>query len=189
MSAVEQVVARVRAARQAARRATLLPFLVRVGVFLTVLVGFTVAFPVDVWFGDALPALLVTALLPALGPRRFWPTFAALVTVAGWLHGTFDQGEPIALWRLLLLTALLYLGHNLCALAALLPYDAVVDPALVARWLTRTAGVVLVAGVAGVLLLTVAGVGGDRGMLPVTVGGLGVAVVVTALLGWLLRRR
>ncbi|MFI6231857.1 hypothetical protein ACIBCR_31635 [Micromonospora echinospora] len=189
MTVVRRVAERVSGAREAARRATLLPFLVRVGVFLTVLVGFTVAFPVDIWFGDALPALLVTALLPALGPHRFWPTFAALVTVAGWLHGTFDQGERIALWRLLLLAVLLYLGHNLCALAALLPYDAVVDPALVVRWLARSAGVLLAAGVVGVLLLTVAGVGGDRGMLPVTIGGLSVAVVVAALLGWLLRRR
>ncbi|MEU4569307.1 hypothetical protein [Micromonospora sp. NPDC023956] len=186
---VRRVVDRVRAARHAARRATLVPFLVRAGVFLTVLVGFTVAFPVDVWFGDALPALLVTALLPALGPRRFWPTFAALVAVGGWLHGTFNQGEPIGLWRLLLLAALLYLGHTLCALAALLPYDAVVDPALVVRWLVRAGGVILAAGVASVLLLTLAGVGGERGALPVTIGGLAVAVAVTAVLGWLLRRR
>ncbi|SCL35691.1 hypothetical protein GA0074692_4158 [Micromonospora pallida] len=189
MTPVRQVGDRVRAARYAARRATLLPFLVRVGVFLTVLLGLVVAYPVEIWFGDALPALLVTALLPALGPRRFWPTFAALVTVAGWLYDTFDQGEPIALWRLLLLAVLLYLGHTLCALAALLPYDAVVDPALVLRWLARAAGVVFATGLLGVLLLTVAGIGGDQGMLSVTIGGLAVAVLVTMLLGWLLRRR
>ncbi|WDZ86886.1 hypothetical protein [Micromonospora cathayae] len=183
------VVRRVEAARYAVRRVTLLPLLVRVGVFLTVLTGFAVAYPMAVWTGQALLALLVTALLPALGPRRYWPTFAALVTVGGWLYATFGQGQSIALWRLLLLTALLYLGHTLCALAALLPYDAVVDPDLVLRWLARAAGVLLVTWVLGVLLLTVGGVGGDRGMLAVTIGGLAVAVLVSALLGWLLRRR
>lgn len=189
MNAVRRGVDRVRAARYAVRRITLLPMLVRGGVFLTVLVGFAVAYPADVLLGDALPALLVTAALPALAPGRIWPTFAALVTVGGWVYGTFDQGQPIALWRLLLLSALLYLGHTLCALAALLPYDAVVDPQVVARWLARAAGVVLAAGVVGVLLLSVTGVGADRGMLPVTIGGLAVAVLVTAVLGWLLRRR
>lgn len=186
---VRAVAERVAAARYAVRRATLLPLLVRAGVLVTVLTGFAVVFPASVWTGRPLLALLVTALLPALGPRRLWPTFAALVTVGGWLHTTFGQDGSIALWRLLLLAALLYLGHNLCALAALLPYDAVVDPALVVRWLTRTAGVLLVTSVLGVLLLTVSGVGGDRGLLTVTIAGLGVAVLVTALLGWLLRRR
>ncbi|WBB77432.1 hypothetical protein O7606_14145 [Micromonospora sp. WMMD882] len=180
---------RIRAARQAARRATLLPLLVRVAVLLTVLTGLAVAYPAAVWTGQPLLGLLVTALLPALAPGRYWPTFAALVTVGGWLYSTFGQGQSIALWRLLLLAALLYLGHTLCALAALLPYDAVVDPTLVVGWLARAAAVVVATSALGVLLLTVAGVGDGGGTLLATVGGLVVAVVVTALLGWLLRRR
>lgn len=180
---------RVRAVREAVTRITLVPLLLRVAVLLTVLTGFAVAYPVEVWTADALPALLLAAALPALGPRRYWPTFAALVTVAGWLWSTLGRGESIALWRLLALAALLYLGHTLCALAALLPHDAVVDPALVVGWLGRTAGVLLATCVLGVLLLTVADVGGERTMLTVTIVGLVVAVLVSALLGWLLRRR
>lgn len=180
---------RVRAAREAARRATLVPLLLRAAILLTVLTGFAVAYPVEVWTGQALVALLLAAALPAVGPRRFWPTFAALVTVSGWLYTTLGRGESIALWRLLALAALLYLGHTLCALAALLPYDAVVDPSLLVRWLGRAAGVFLATSVLGVLLLAVAGIGGDGTMLTVTIVGLAVAVAVAAVLGWLLRRR
>ena len=43
-------------------------------------------------------------------------------------------GERIELWRLLGLAAPLYLAHSLAALAAVLPYDAVVAPEVLARW-------------------------------------------------------
>ncbi|MCM0675909.1 hypothetical protein NCC78_14595 [Micromonospora phytophila] len=186
---MKAVTERVRAAQHAAARVSLTPLLVRAAVFLVVLVGLLLAFPTEVLLGRALGALVLVALLPAVGPRRVWPTFAALVTVGGWLIATDGYGRPIALWRLLAVAAVLYLGHTLCALAAVLPYDAVVDPDLVVRWLVRAAGVMLGTFVLGVLLVEVAGVGGDAGFQAATVAGLLVAVGLTALLGWLLRRR
>lgn len=175
--------------RHAAGRVSLTPLLVRVGIFLSVLVGFVLAYPSEVLTGRPLGALGIAALLPAVGPRRVWPTFAALVTVGGWLLSTAGYGRPIALWRLLALAAVLYLAHTLCALAAVLPYDAVVDPELIVRWLVRAGAVVLSAAVLGVLLVEAADVGADGGFLTATVAGLLVAVAVSALLGWLLRRR
>ncbi|MFF3866948.1 hypothetical protein [Micromonospora sp. NPDC001898] len=189
MNPVEVVTERARVARSAVIRVSLAPLLVRAGIFGTVLAGLLLAYPVQVLDGRPLAALAMVALLPAVGPRRVWPTFAALVTVGGWLLSTEGYGRPVALWRLLAVAVALYLAHSLCALAALLPYDAVVDPELVVRWLTRAGGVLLASAVLGVLLVEVSGVGGDRGFLAATVVGLLVAVALSVLLRWLLRRR
>jgi hypothetical protein len=186
---VEAVTERIRSARYVLSRLSLTPVLLRLAVFGATLAGLALAFPTEVLLDRPLGALVIVAALPAFGPRRVWPTFAALVTVGGWLLATAGYGRPIALWRLLAVAALLYLVHTLCALVALLPYDAVVDPDLVLRWLGRAGGVVLAAAVLGVLLLEVAGAGDDRGFLAATVVGLAVAVAVSVLLGWLLRRR
>ncbi|WP_410809773.1 hypothetical protein [Micromonospora sp. 067-2] len=183
------VVERVRAAQYALARVSAAPLLVRAGIFGVVLAGFALAFPAEVLTGRPLLFMAVAALLPAVGPRRLWPTFAALVTVGGWLLATDGYGRPVALWRLLALAALLYLAHTLCALAALLPYDGVVDPELVTRWLLRAGAVLLGTAVLGVVLLQIAGLGGETGHQWVTVLGLLVAVGTAALLGWLLRRR
>ncbi|MET8088944.1 hypothetical protein [Micromonospora sp. NPDC005220] len=183
------VVERVRAAQYAVARISVAPLLVRAAIFVIVFAGFALAFPAEVLSGRPILFLAVAALLPAFGPRRVWATFTALVTVGGWLLATDGYGRPVALWRLLAVAALLYLGHTLCALAALLPYDAVVDPELITRWLVRSAAVLLGAAVLGVLLLQAAGKGGGAGYQWVTVLGLLVAVGTAALLGWLLRRR
>ncbi|MEU7849631.1 hypothetical protein AB0B74_00495 [Micromonospora parva] len=183
------VVERARATRNAVARISVAPLLVRAAIFVIVLAGFALAFPAEVLSGRPILFLAFAALLPAFGPRRLWATFTALVTVGGWLLATDGYGRPVALWRLLAVAALLYLGHSLCALAALLPYDAVVDPELISRWLVRSAVVLLGSAVLGVLLLQAAGTGGGAGYQWVTVLGLLVAVGTAALLGWLLRRR
>lgn len=188
MNPVQAVTERAQAVRAAIDRVSVAPLLVRAGVFVAGLVGLLLAYPSEVLTGRPLAALTLVALLPAVGPRRVWPTFAALVTVGGWLLATEGYERPIALWRLLAVAAALYLAHSLAALAALLSYDAVVDPVLVVRWLVRAGGVLLAAAVLGILLLRAAEAGTDRGFLAVTVAGLLVAVAVSALLGWLVRR-
>ncbi|MET8834993.1 hypothetical protein ABZV78_13905 [Micromonospora sp. NPDC004540] len=186
---VEGLTERVRALRYAVGRVSPTPLLVRAGIFFSVLVGFLVAYPGEALTPRSLLALTVVAVLPAAGPRRIWPTFAALVTVGGWLLATLGFDRPPALWRLLAVATLLYLAHTLCALAALLPYDAVVDPDLVLRWLARAGGVVLASAVLGIVLAWLGGVGGDGGFQAATVAGLLVAVGLSGLLAWLLRRR
>ncbi|MEU5549613.1 hypothetical protein ABZ738_07570 [Micromonospora sp. NPDC047793] len=184
------MIARLKAVRTAAVRITLAPVLVRLGVFLVTFAGLLLSYPVQMLQGPTLGALAVVAVAPALSPHRFWPSFAALVTVAGWVLATDLHERPIALWRLLTVAALLYLAHTVTALAALLPYDAAVDPDLIVRWLTRAGVVVLATSVLGVLLVELARVGGDgTGRIPVTIAGLLVVTGLTAMLAWLLRRR
>jgi hypothetical protein len=180
---------RVHAIRTVAARATVAPLLVRVGVFLSALLAFTFAYPAEILAGRPLLLLLLAAALPALAPRGAAPTLVVLAAVGGWLLSTTGYGEPIVLWRLVGLAALLYLTHTLAALAAALPYDAVVAPEMVARWVSRALAVVLGSAVLSVLLLFAAGRGGDDPFLVAALAGLAVAVAVAALLAWLLRRR
>lgn len=186
---ISSMVERVRSIHRTVTRVTLGPLLVRCGVFLSALLALVLAYPVEVLTGRAAGPLLLVAVLPALAPRRAWPTLAMLVAVAGWVLATSGYGEPIALWRLIGLAGCLYLTHSLAALAALLPSDVVVTGELIARWVLRALGVVLAAAVAAVLLLAVAGRVGDRALLGAALGGLAVAVLAAALLVWLARRR
>ncbi|MFJ6195233.1 hypothetical protein [Micromonospora sp. NPDC092111] len=184
-----QLTERVRALRTAVNRVALVPLLVRGGVFLVTLSGLLLAYPVQMFSGRSLLLLTVVAVLPATAPRRVWPTFAALVTVGGWVIASAGYDRPIALWRLLAVATLLYLAHTLCALVAVLPYDGVVDPDVVLRWLGRAGAVVLASAVIGVLLAWLGDFGPDDGFQAATVAGLLVAVGLSGLLGWLLRRR
>lgn len=179
--------ARLRAVRTAATRATVVPLLVRCAIVLVALAALAVAFPPTVFFGRALPVLLVMAVLPAVTPGRVGPT--ATVAVAGWLASTTVYGERVVLWRLLALAGALYLGHVLCALACTLPYDAEVGLDVVAAPVLRALGVLLVSGVLSILLLGFAGRGVAVPSRAALLAGLAGAVGAAAILGWLLRRR
>jgi hypothetical protein len=180
---------RIRSIQETVARAALIPLLMRVGIFGSALASFLLAYPAEILTSRVAGLLVVAAVLPAVGPRRVWPTFAALVAVGGWLLSTSGYGEPRALWRLLGLATFLYLTHSLCALAALVPYDAVVDLGVLIRWLSRALAVALAAGVLGVLLMALGGQGGAGTFLVAALGGLLVAVAAAALLARLLRRR
>ncbi|WP_439957798.1 hypothetical protein [Micromonospora echinofusca] len=186
MSAIND---RIRTVSVAVARITLIPLLVRVGVFATALTSFVLAYPTRILFDRPGLLLLIAAILSAVAPRRRWPTVAVLVAVAGWLLSTSWYGEPVALWRLLGLATLLYLTHTLAALAALLPHDAVVSPDVPTRWLLRALGVSLAGAVLSVLLMSFTASDADRAGLVSALVGLGVAVLVATLLGWLFRRR
>jgi hypothetical protein len=176
---VSRLLDRLHAVLAAVSRITLIPFLVRVGIFATVLAACLLAHPVQVIVSRYGLLLVAVALLPAIGPRRIWLTLAVVVAVAGWFLSTFP--EPIVLWRLFGLAGSLYLAHALCALAAALPYDAVVAPVVVARWVLRALGVVLASAVLGILLLTFAAPDG-RTSLWAALAGLTAAVGVAGLL-------
>jgi hypothetical protein len=177
------------AARAAAGRATAIPFAVRLGVGLSGLIAMMVAWPISLVASQyALPLLLLVALYPAVAPRGRGGTFSALVVVAGWIVATAGYQSRVELWRVLTIATLLYLGHSLTALAAVLPYDAVVSLDVVGGWLMRTGVVVLISAVLTVVALGLsADLAGGAFVLATIVGIVG-AVGATLLIARLLRR-
>jgi hypothetical protein len=173
----------------AARRLGPGPMLVRGGLYVSGVVAQAVAWPGDVIFGRWTAFFLILAFLPVIAPRSRVVAITIITAVLGWLTATTAYGESLAYWRLVLLAASLYAVHTLAALAAVLPYDAVVSGSVLTRWLLRAGLVVaLTVIVAMFTLLVPAYLGGHRYLLA-SLAGL---VLMTGLAGYLaalVRRR
>ena len=185
---LDTVTARLERARVAIGRAMLVPMLVRLGIALCFVLAVNVAWPTAVVTSRYAPLLYVAAAYPAFAPRGRGTTAAVLVVVAGWIADTTWYDERVALWRVLAIATLLYLGHTLAALAAVLPYDAVVHLDVLTGWLLRAGTVVLVSAVLTVIALGLAGELAGGPFVIATLVGLGAAVAATLLLVRLLRR-
>ncbi|MFI5492738.1 hypothetical protein [Actinoplanes sp. NPDC051859] len=179
---------RVQRARRIAARATVLPLLIRGGIGMAFLLALVVAWSETLVLGRAALPLALMAAYPMFAPRGIAPTAAALAVVAGWILDTTWYDAPIALWRVLAIATLLYLGHTLAALAAVLPYDAVVGAEVAGNWLLRAGGVVLGSAVLTVIVLGVSTELTGPAFLLATVAGLAAAVGLALLLARLLRR-
>jgi hypothetical protein len=97
-------------------------------------------------------------------------------------------GEPVQFWRLVTVAGLLYLAHSLAALAAGLPYDAVVAPEVLAGWLVRALLVVAASAMLALVVLVFGEVVRGGGYLAASLVGLVAATALAAVLAWLLRR-
>src|SRR5207244_934054 len=134
--------------------------LIRLGVYAVAALAQVLAYPPEIVLSGTAALLPVLAALPALFPRTAVVSVFWLLTVLGWLAATSVYGEPASVWRLAALTGALYLVHSGAALAAVVPYDAVVDPVVVAHWLVRAGLIVAVsAGFAYAALVWVAPLG------------------------------
>jgi hypothetical protein len=132
--------------------------------------------------------LLLAGVYPAVAPRGRGVTFTVLLVVGGWVLDTTWYDARVALWRVLSIATLLYLGHTLAALAAVLPSDAIVNVDVVGGWLGRALLVVLISAVLTVVTLALTAELAGGAFVIATLVGLGAAVGVTLLLGRLLRR-
>jgi len=179
---------RIDRARVALGRATAVPFLIRCGIALCGLIAMSVAWPPALLASEYFVLVAAVAIYPAVAPRGRGFTFAAVVAVAGWLLDTVGYGARVELWRVLALATLLYLGHTLTALAAVLPYDAVVNLDVVGAWLARALAVVLVSAVLTVVALELSSALSGGAFLLATLAGLAGAVGATMLIARLLRR-
>lgn len=179
---------RLARARRAGTRASLTPLLVRAAVFCCGLLAPVVAFPATLVTGRLLGLLILAALWPAFAPRGRGAAAVILLVVAGWVFDTTWYSAPVVLWRILAIASLTYLLHSLAALAAVLPYDATVEPDVVTLWVGRAAGVVLTSAVLTVIVLSFAGFATGGVHLAATLAGIAVAVAAAALLAWLFRR-
>ncbi|MEV8511248.1 hypothetical protein [Dactylosporangium sp. NPDC051484] len=152
----EYLTGRVGRARDMAGRAAAGPLLVRLGVAVLATLSMVLGFPDAVMRNlVAIAVAGVVALLPAVFPRTRMVGLAIFACAFGWLIGTIVYGEPISVVRLVALSSALYLMHSLAALAAVLPYDAVLSPGVLAGWLLRAGGIVAVSAIVSVALLVV----------------------------------
>ena len=179
---------RIERARRVAGRATLIPFLVRCGIALALVLAVAVAWPAEIVASQYLAVLIVVAIYPAFAPRGRGATVAILVVVAGWITDTTWFDTRVALWRVLAIAMLTYLAHTLAALAAAMPYDALVNLDVVTIWLGRALAVVLISAVLTVVALGLTSALAGSAFLIATLVGLVGAVGATLLLARLLRR-
>jgi hypothetical protein len=179
---------RLNRTRHVLRRATVLPFSVRAGIGLAVILAMSVAWPAELVFGRPGVLLYLVALYPAVAPRGNGPTVAIIIAAAGWLLDTTWYGKSVKLWHVISLAALAYLVHTLAALAAALPYDAIVQVGVLTGWLLRAAGVILIASVLIVVTLGLASELTGRQFLVANLVGLAAASAATLLLTRLVRR-
>jgi len=185
---LEGITRRIERTRTVVLRAMLLPLLIRCGIGLSLVVALAVAWPAALVASRYLLPLAAVAFYPAFAPRGRGVTGAILLVVAGWIIDTTWYDARIALWRVLVIATLLYVGHSLAALAAVLPYDAIVNPEVVGSWLSRVLLVVLISAVLTVIALGLTAELAGEAFLIATLVGLAAAVGATLLLARLLRR-
>jgi hypothetical protein len=175
--------------RTAATRVTPGPLLVRGAAFGFAVCALLIAVPADLLSSVPVAGVLVVlAAVPALAPRSRLTVVVILVAALGWIASTTSYGQPVTLPPLIALSCLLYLLHTTTALAAVLPYDTVIAPAVLVHWLARSAVVLAVTALFAVAAAMGVRVVGGQAYLVASVAGL---LLVAALAGLLvaLRRR
>jgi hypothetical protein len=143
-----------------------------------------VSLPVEVSLGPRLwIPLFVAAVLAAgvgLYPRGRWAGAVALLSAGTWLVAAVGFGNAASLLRVGAVAGLLYAMHAATAFAAVLPYDCVVPPSVLTRWLFRQArllGAGLLVGLGGLWLVRFIGA------KPTITGPVLGALVAAALAG------
>lgn len=167
-------------------RVTAVPLILRMVIFLSALLGLWLAAPAEASPPRFLLAMAFLAALPGLLPGTRLVDLVMLSMLAGWVVTTLGLGEPAEPWRVFGIGVALYLTHSAAALAAVLPYDAVVDSQVPLRWAARCGLVIVGAGVLTAAIVVMA-----RTITPgtsVVVLLLGLAVVIGTI-AMLTRRR
>jgi hypothetical protein len=165
------------------------PALVRLIAAGAALAGFVAAVPGPMARSAALVPLAVVAAGVGLFPRTRWVSLTMLATVGAWVVNSIENEVSWFAVRAVAIMVALYVTHSAAALAAVLPYDAVMTAGMVTRWALRVGAIVsvsLVLAVSAVLLLAVVPVESS------VVGPIAGAVTAAALAGllvWSLRRR
>jgi hypothetical protein len=160
------------------------PLAVRLLLFAAGATTVALATPTQFLLTRGLPIAVVGAAVVALAPRGRMASWLLLAAAFGWLASTILFGNPVGVARLVGLSAAMYLVHTLAALAAVLPYDAVLPPGVVGGWLLRAAIVLLTSSGLGIFAMVEAPVVTESGYLLASIVGV---LVVGALL-WVLTR-
>jgi hypothetical protein len=137
-------------------RVTPVPLILRIVVFASALAGLWLAAPEPVSNARFLMAMALLAALPALSPGTRMVDLVMICILVGWVATTLVAGEAAEPWRVFGIGTALYLAHSAAALAASVPYDAVVDAQVPLRWAARCGLVIMGAAVITGLIVTIA---------------------------------
>ncbi|GIG58445.1 hypothetical protein Lfu02_28170 [Longispora fulva] len=164
------------------------PLLLRAIVLATGVAAFGIALPGSLLTGPMMMAGAVLAAIAAIAPGGPFVSMVQLGTVVLWLLGTAMDGGGRSTTALISVACALYLQHSACALAAAVPLDAVVLPAVLLRWFTRTAGVMLITGVLGVVVVTLSEGAKPSPLLVFPLLGVVGAILAAGILAYLALR-
>jgi hypothetical protein len=163
---------------------------VRVAVWAFTVGAGLVGFPAKVVLDPAgIPVIVVAALVPAVWPRTRLVSLYLFAIVVGWIVSTSVYGAAISPWRLLPLAALLYLAHTTAALAAVLPYDAVVSPGVIGPWFLRAFGVLVASTALGLLAYFGRDLAGGHAFIGASLAGAALVCVMAWIFTRLARDR
>jgi hypothetical protein len=165
-------------------RATPGPIAVRACVALFGLAGIAAASSPEVLRSAAVAGLAVVVLMPALLPRGRWPSLA-IATIVGWYLLSSSTVGHVDAWRTVAVAACVYGVHAASALAAVLPYDAVVGRRVLGPWALRAGAVILLTVAFAGFVLALPRILGDHQLLGATLGGLAVLTVAVMYLVYL----
>jgi hypothetical protein len=163
-------------------RITAVPLILRGVAFLSAFAGLWLAAPQAASAPKTLGILAFLAVLPALAIGTRLVDVVMAGTVILWVITTLGFGEPAEPLRVFGVAAALYLLHSSAAMAAALPYDAVVDPQVPLRWAARSALVVAAAGVVAAVVVLLAPLMTPTTSVIALFAGLGVVLATVALL-------
>jgi len=167
-------------------RTTPVPLILRVIVFLSALLALWLAAPAQASTPRLILLMAFLAALPGLFPGTRVVDFVMVSVLIGWVATTLAVGEPAEPLRVFGIATALYVSHSAAALAAVVPYDAVVDTQVPLRWAARCGLVIMGGGLVTAAVVVIA-----RSVVPgrsvlVLLAGLGVAIGTVAMLS---RRR
>ncbi|HEX6684954.1 MAG TPA: hypothetical protein VF062_19350 [Candidatus Limnocylindrales bacterium] len=163
-------------------RVTPVPLILRMVVFLASFSGLWLASPQQASVPRLILIMVFIATLPALLPGTRIVDVVLIGIVAAWVATTLGVGEPAEPVRVFAIATALYLAHSAAALAAAMPYDAIVDAQVPLRWAARCALVIIAGGViTAAVVVTARTVPPDRGVI-VLLAGLGIVLGTVAVL-------
>jgi hypothetical protein len=174
---------------QVARRLSAGPAFMRLTAASGAMVAACAAVPTNLLLSPRISAALPVALGVAGWPRTRWVGLTGLAVLGTWVLTTVGFGEPITPGRLIVISSGLYTMHAAAAMASVLPYDAVVAPAVLVRWAARTAAVAVASLTLGLGGLIIVSRLHAAQTLAAPIAGAVVAAALVGMLAWLLWRK
>jgi hypothetical protein len=165
------------------------PLFVRGVTFMAAWAAMWLAAPAPVATPRYALLMALAALAPAIGPNTRLVTGVMLLIIAGWAASVLGAGEEATGLRTFGVAVGLYLLHSAAALAAVLPYDSIVDRVVLLRWAARCVMVILAGAVVAAIIVWLAPSLTPGSSVPALLAGLAAVAALLALLTYASRPR